>query len=124
MQRRRIVFIAAIVAALTTALFLACFSHAAAWRVAAADRPWVERAVRGGAEAFGTSPEEYRAHTRPRVWRVAGQVCVALRSATHDDGGSYVACFAERDGRLVSERALGRGLGAGRLLDAVWAWVW
>jgi hypothetical protein len=100
-------------------------SHDAAWRsVPAADKPYVERALAGAAEAFGGTPEAYKRHTRPRLWRRPGQACVTLASPYRGGQGSYQACYARGDGAPQWERATICSFGATPLSDYVWEWIW
>jgi hypothetical protein len=123
MKRRTITIAACLLGVAALVAVAGPFSHEAAWRVAAADRPWVERTVRSGAGEFRMSPEEFRAHTRPRVRRGAGRVCVWLRSRRRDEG-SYEACYLEQDGRVIWELTIGPTFGATRWWDRVWPWIW
>lgn len=121
----RIALLAMAAALLVAALVPAAvaYLHEAAWRVPPEDRRLVDRTLAGGAEAFGTSPVEYRRFTRPRVRRLAGQICVDLRSAHSNGDGSYIACYG-RGGRLLSERAVGPSFGPHRISDRLRALIW
>jgi hypothetical protein len=82
----------------------------AAWLfVAARDRPAVERALAGAAAVFaGTTPEDLRWTDRPSVIRPPGQVCVlivAWRAQPFHGGSGYKACYDERTGEVIEERA-------------------
>lgn len=79
-------------------------AQAASWRVAEADRPYVERALRGAMATFAVTPEEYRRRHSPTVERRNGQTCVRLTSVLNDQGGNYSACYDAGD-QVVEERA-------------------
>jgi len=79
-KRIRIVIASALAAALALGLFHLRFSHAAAWRLSAEERPYVDRAVAGAARELRTSPEDIRRTTRPFVRRHPDRVCVRLRT--------------------------------------------
>jgi hypothetical protein len=77
--------------------------------VPAGDRHVVERALAGAAASFSdTTPEDFRWTARPAVIRTPGRVCVLIVSwrgtAFHGRSG-YQACYDERTGKLIEERA-------------------
>jgi hypothetical protein len=104
------------------------YSHAAAWRVPAAQRPFVDRAVTAAAADSGRTEQEIRRTTRPFVHRHMDQVCVMLRSSWVWGDGSGEVCADARDGRLVSRRLSGPTFGSPslwhRFKDRFWAMVW
>lgn len=100
------------------------YRHAAAWRVPPEHQDYVERALTGGAAAFGMSREEYRRITRPSVERDQHLTCVTL--ATHISGGDggYRGCYDSQTGAFMSDRATGPSFGAERLWDRFGGWLW
>jgi hypothetical protein len=100
------------------------FSHAAAWRLPAEDRPWVDRTLDAAAAVSGRTREELRRTTRPRLWNRPGQVCVMLRSHRKHGDGSYSACFDRRTGDVVEERELGSSFGPRPIADPLWELIW
>jgi hypothetical protein len=125
-KRRTVVIVSACIAlAAGFGIFNQRFSHEAAWRRVPAERQaYVDRALAAGAEAFNFTPSDYRRLTRPRLWQRPGRVCVTLASPYRDGAGSYQACYARSDGRLVWERALICSFGAVPLADRVWERIW
>ena len=99
------------------------YRHSLAWQVSAEHRPKVEQALRQGAEAFGTGPEEYRRQTRPRIKQVGNHTCISLVTYRSDGEGSFIACFDPR-GSMVTERARGPVFRGMELWDYVGPWVW
>jgi hypothetical protein len=87
-------------------LFHAFLWPRAAWLfVPAGDRPLVERALAAAASNFSnTTPEDFRWRTRPVVARSVGRVCVTL-AVTRRPVHGYSACYDERSGEVVEERA-------------------
>lgn len=82
----------------------------AAWLfVSARDRPVVERALAGAASSFSDmGPEDWRWTARPAVIRSAGRVCVlivAWRGTAFHGRSGYKACYDERNGEVIEERA-------------------
>lgn len=105
-RRSKLPVVVGLVLLLAAALAPALLWPRAAWLfVTPSDRFLVDRALRGAAAAFNTTPQEYKWTTRPVVIRHADRTCVLLGSARRDGAGSYRACYA-RDGKLIEERAL------------------
>jgi hypothetical protein len=127
-KRIRIVIASALAVALALAVFHLRYSHAAAWRLPAGERPYVDRAVAAAAREFRTSPEDIRRTTRPFVRQLPDRVCVRLRTGGTWPDGSYEACHARRDGRLLSTRSMGPTFGnqslLHRLKDLFWSLFW
>lgn len=127
-KRIRIVIATAIAVALALGVFHLRYSHAAAWRLPAEDRPYVDRAVTGAALEFRTSPEDIRRTTRPFVRQLPDRVCVLLRTSGTWADGSYEACHARRGGRLLSTRSVVSTFGDPSLLrrleDLFWSLIW
>jgi hypothetical protein len=113
---------ALLLAALAT--FALRYSHAAAWRLPADRRDWVERTLDVAAAGSGRTREELRLTTRPRLWICPGQICVTLATHRSDGGGSYQVCFDRSDGQVVEEREYGSSFGPTRLADPLWELVW
>lgn len=102
--------------ALTLALLLAALlGYAflwprAAWlAVPAGDKAVVERALAGASASFSkTTPDDFRWTARPTIFRSPGRVCVLIVSwrgtAFHGTSG-YKACYDERTGEVLEERA-------------------
>lgn len=116
---------------LAGALFIAGFgafalrySHAAAWRVPADQRPWVDRTLDAAAAFSNRTREDFRRTTRPRLWRSPDRICVILASHRAGGGGSYHACFEPKNGHLIEEREYGEPLGPARFADPLWERVW
>lgn len=95
---------------LAALLFYAFLWPRAAWLfVAAGDRPVVERALAGAVASFShTTRDDLRWTATPAVIRSPGRACVLIVSwrgtAFHGRSG-YKACFDERTGKLLEERA-------------------
>lgn len=104
--------------------FASRYSHAAAWRVSAGQRPWVERTLDVAAAGSGRTREDWRRTTRPRLWHRPGQLCVILRSHRHDIDGSYRVCFDRKTGQSLEERYFGHALGRSPMADPLWKLVW
>ena len=100
------------------------FRHAAAWQVPAERGPYVDRALTDGAAAFGTTREQYRRITRPRVHQGQHQTCVTLATNFSDGDGSFRGCYDRQTGAFISSRAQGFSFRGGRLWDYVGPWLW
>jgi hypothetical protein len=98
--------------------------HEAAWRVPPGQESYVDRALTGAAAAFGTSREEYRRLTRPRVDQDRRLTCVTLATHRDDGGGSYSGCYDSRTNALISERASGIPFGVEGLWNRYGHRVW
>lgn len=105
-------------------VFALGYSHAAAWRLSADERPWVERTLDVASAGSSRSREEYRRTTRPRLVHRPGRICVILATHRSDGGGSYQVCFDRRNGHVVEEREYGSSFGPVRLADPLWRLVW
>ncbi|HYI39442.1 MAG TPA: hypothetical protein VE053_03900 [Allosphingosinicella sp.] len=105
-------------------IFALCFSHAAAWRLPAEDRPWVERTLDVAAAGTNTTREDVRRTTRPRLWHGSDRLCVILATHRSDGGGNYQACFDRKNGHLIEERLDGSSFGPSRIADPLWELVW
>lgn len=106
------------------ALFHLRYSHAAAWRLAPRDRPWVERTLAAAESLSGRSRDELMRTRRPRLWHRPGRTCVSLVTHRRNGDGSYHACFDARDGRLVEQRDDLCTFGLTPLTDRLWKMVW
>jgi hypothetical protein len=100
------------------------YRHEGAWRVSPEHLTNVNRALIGGAAAFGLSPEEYRRITRPRVDRDQRRTCVTLATHRSDGGGSYRGCYDSRTGAVISEVARGVPFGDEGLWNRFGQWLW
>ena len=105
-------------------LFARSYSHAAAWRVPAEQRQWVERTLAVAAAGSNGNREDVRRTTRPRLWNRPGQTCVTLITHRADGGGSYQACYDRTNGHLVEEREYGPCLCPEPVTDRLWELVW
>lgn len=127
-KRTRIVAAAVLALALALGVFQLRYSHSAAWRVTAKDRPFVERAVNAAAADLRATPDEIRSTTRPIVWQHPYQVCVTLRTSSVWPDGTYEACHSRQSGELLSTRLSGSTFGAPslwhRAKDWFWALIW
>ena len=99
------------------------YRHEAAWRVSPEHARYVDRALTGAAAAHGTSREEYRRITRPRVDQHQHQICVTLSTHLSGEGG-YCGCYDGQTGASISERAMGYSFRGERLWDRFGPWLW
>ena len=110
------------------AIFHLRYSHAAAWRLGAHEQVHVERALAAAEADMRMSRDEIRRTTRPSLVPHPDRICVTLRTGTVWTDGSYDACHARRDGRLLTSRAHGPTFGARslwhRAKDLFWALIW
>ena len=74
-------------------------------------QPFVERAQREAARAFGTTPEGMARMSFPIALKLVDQTCVQLKPIRRGDG-VYLACYDTRTGKLVEERVSGPSFGA------------
>jgi hypothetical protein len=123
-KRPAILLACALALAAAACLYALRYSHAAAWRLSAAERAWVERTLDVAVASAGRTREEFRRTTRPRLWRHSGRLCVLLATHHRHADGSFRACYDERDGRLVEEREYGPTFGSTPLTDPLWELVW
>jgi hypothetical protein len=99
------------------------YRHERAWRVPPEHASYVDRALTGAAAAHGTSREDYRSITRPRVDEDQGQICVTLATHLSGDGG-YRGCFDSQTGAFISGGAMGYSFRGERLWDRFGPWLW
>jgi hypothetical protein len=100
------------------------FSHAAAWRLRADQRPWVERTLDVAAAGSNGTREDWRRTTRPHLWHGPGRLCVILRTHRKYPDGSYQVCFDRKKGDVVEERYFGSSFGSSPIADPLWELVW
>lgn len=124
--KRPVVILAAacLVLAAAFAVFQLRYSHAAAWRLAAEERIWVDRALAAATGGPGRTRDDFERTTRPILWHPPGQTCVGLMSHRRYADGSYIACFDDKGPRPVSEREIGSTFGRQPLTDPLWALIW
>ena len=122
--KRPAIALACALALAAAGLYALRYSHAAAWRLPADERLWVERTLAVAAASSGRTAEEVRRTTRPRLWRHSGRLCVLLATHYRYADGSFRACYDERDGRVVEEREYGSTFGSTPLTDPLWELVW
>ena len=115
--RKPILIVGAVAAGLAAVPVTMRLAQAASWRVSEQDRPYVDRALGEAVAIFNSTPERYRRYTAPNVYRRPGRTCVALMSVLHNDGGSYSACYDDRSGEIVEERAVICSFGGTPLSD-------
>lgn len=100
------------------------YGHAAAWRLPADQRLWVERTLDIAAAGTNGTREGWRRATRPRLWSRPDRLCVILRSHRKHPDGSYQVCFDRKTGRSVEERLYGPTFGSSQMADPLWELVW
>jgi hypothetical protein len=120
----RLALLLLLAGALVIGVYILSQPHEAAWRVPQQHQRFVQNALAGAANAFGTTEEEYRRAARPRVQERGHETCVTFATRWSHVGGSYIACFDTETGAINSERAVGMPFGGTRLTDWVAQWVW